>query len=144
METIAGSLVAANRRSRPRNVTINVVDGQMQIDGEVVDDTEAPEVGVLLAVFGRHALTGLSIRMGTTPRELLQLAALLAVKETDPSLPTIFEAARRLGFWHIELAGESADAKSQAVSLPAPLQDWCGRRNRTTLCGTNRGAQLGG
>ena len=75
MDTIGLSLAAAVRRSRPRNVDIIVVDGALHVDGTAVDGTEAPEVVALLDVFARHGMTGVSIRMGTTPRELLQLAA---------------------------------------------------------------------
>lgn len=121
LDQIGASLSAAIRQARPRNIDLQVVDGVLHIDGLAAADQQAPEITTLLTALARHQLTGLSIRMGTTPRELLQLAALLAeqVSEGEPS--NILDAVERFGFWHVVLMGEIPASSTPVAAVPNAL-----------------------
>lgn len=121
MDAISASLAAATRRSRPRTVEIALTDGALVVDGAAIDGAETPEAESLRLALTRHHVTGAKLKVGITPRELLQLAAMLAEKENDASVPSVFDAARRLGFWHIELSGEQSAAQATAFSPPVPF-----------------------
>lgn len=120
-DVIGASLAAAVRLLRPRAVELTLAETGLIADGVALEAGAVAEVDVLTDAFRRHGLAGLSIGMGVTPREILQCGALLAASEVDPSHPSIFEAARRLGFWHLTLAGETVAPPPPSTVCTDPL-----------------------
>lgn len=131
-DAIAVSLAAAVRQSRPRGVTIRVTDDVLTVDDEIVAPIEAPELAALLVAFERHGVRSLAIRVGVTTRELLQLAASLAVRDIDESHASVFEAAQRLGFWHVSLEGDARDAAEISSAPTTPRAITLGSADETT------------
>ena len=124
-DIIGASLAAVIRQSRPRAAELRVIDGAMEFDGEPVNVEEVPESATIVTAFTKHRLRVLRVAMGITPREVLQLMALLAMTETASSEGTVFDAAQRLGFWHLTLTGDApVRVLTPSVSArpePAPL-----------------------
>jgi hypothetical protein len=118
-EAIGNSLAAVLRQVRPRTAQLRVEGEQLLLDGHLVPETDGAEVETLRLAMTRQELSGLELQMGVTAREVLQLTALLAVSESASDQTTIFDAARRLGFWHITLQGEAA----APVARPAAAID---------------------
>ena len=100
-EVLSSSLAAVVRYSRPRELELHLHENDLQVNGLTCGRDDAPELATLADVLVRHHLSGLTLQMGVTPRELLQLAALLAGPVPEPGSPSIAAAARALGFWHI-------------------------------------------
>lgn len=118
-DVIGAHLAAVVRHLRPRAVELRVGEQGLEFPEISTEDAANPELATLHAALTRHGITGVSVRMGVTPKELLQFAALLAVRSTENSQPSVFEAVRQLGFWHITLRGESWEtAKASLPVLP--------------------------
>ena len=124
-DIIGASLAAVIRQTRPRAAELRLVDGALRFDGEPVNVVEVPEAATIVTAFTRHGLRVLRVDMGITPREVLQLMALLAMTETASSEGTVFDAALRLGFWHLTLTGDApvrvVTPSASARPEPAPL-----------------------
>lgn len=121
-DVIAAHLAAVVRHLRPRTVDLLVGAQRLEFPEAPAEEASTPELATLYAALTRHGITGVSVRMGVTPKELLQFAALLAVRTTENSQPSVFQAVRQLGFWHISLRGESWEtAKASLPILPTPF-----------------------
>lgn len=126
LDTVGESLTEAIRFARPRDVDLAMVKGVLHADGLALATAGDPNVGTLQTVLDRHALSLVRIKRGTTARELLQLAALLAANAAEAGEPTIVTAAQRLGFWHIHLEGVEANTAAPVTFVepdPLPLED---------------------
>jgi hypothetical protein len=121
LETIRASLSAANRQTRPRHLDVRVLDGELRVNDVPMEAPYSPEVETLTTAFTRHQLTGITIKMGTTPRELLQLAALLAEQVAEGEASNILDAVERFGFWHVTLHGAGRSTQAGSANIPAPL-----------------------
>lgn len=121
LDEIRASLSAAIRHVRSKHLELRVVDSELSVDDAPMARDNTPEIDTLLAALRRHQLDGLTVKMGITPRELLQLAALLAEDVPDGDRTSILDAVERFGFWHVTLHGALHDANTGATALPTPL-----------------------
>lgn len=117
-DALGASLAAVVRHLRPRSMGLRLVDGQLDgirpVDGQEL----VSELLTLTRALARHHVSIINFQVGTTPKEVLQLAALLAVHDSSDSQPSVFAAARRLGFWHVALYGDGCAGYESKLTLP--------------------------
>jgi hypothetical protein len=119
-DVLGVSLAAIVHEVRSRTVTLELRDDALYADETLVDTAATPDAAALVAACRRHGVTRMAFTMGATPRELLQFAALLAVRDADPAQPSVVEAARRLGFWHLTVRGDDQTRAAANITPPAP------------------------
>lgn len=122
-EALSSSLAAVVRYSRPRELELHLHENELHANGLTCARDDAPELATLADVLVRHRLAGLTLQMGVTPRELLQLAALLAGPVAEPGTPSIAAAARALGFWHVMVHTSEDGTEDRTAADAAPPGD---------------------
>ncbi|MDQ6611646.1 MAG: HEAT repeat domain-containing protein [Gemmatimonadota bacterium] len=102
-EALRADLVRVRRYARSMPLMLELNDGTLLVDGEPVD---ALGWGLkpLVEAMQLHDIARITILEGAVPKELLQLAVLLArARNNAHEVSTVFEEGRELALWSVRL-----------------------------------------